>query len=62
METPVLALISHDGKKPDMVAFALRNKAKLSRYRLIATSTTGKMLMEPRGTGGGAAALRPIRG
>jgi methylglyoxal synthase len=49
METPVLALISHDGKKPEMVAFANRNKRKLNRYHLIATNTTGKMLREQVG-------------
>lgn len=45
----VIALIAHDGKKPEMVAFANRNKRKLSRYQLIATSTTGKMLIEQVG-------------
>jgi methylglyoxal synthase len=49
MDSVVIALIAHDGKKPEMVAFAHRNKRKLARYQLIATSTTGKMLMEQVG-------------
>jgi len=43
MADTVIALIAHDGKKPEMVAFAHRNKRKLSRYHLVSTSTTGKM-------------------
>lgn len=42
----VLALIAHDGRKQDMVVFALKNEEVLSRYRIIATNTTGKMLAE----------------
>lgn len=44
-----LALIAHDGKKADMVAFANDNKHILARYRLIATGTTGKILQEKCG-------------
>jgi methylglyoxal synthase len=40
----VLALIAHDGKKADMVAFATYNREKLAAYHLIATATTGKLL------------------
>jgi methylglyoxal synthase len=40
----VLALIAHDGKKADMVAFATYNREKLATYHLIATATTGKLL------------------
>src|SRR5688572_30738113 len=39
-----IALISHDGKKADMVAFALENKAVLANYDLVATSTTGGLV------------------
>jgi len=49
MDNKVIALIAHDGKKAAMVAFAQRNKRKLGRYRLVATSTTGKMLQEQLG-------------
>jgi methylglyoxal synthase len=41
-----LALIAHDGKKADMVAFALAHQAVLQRYDLVATNTTGKLLNE----------------
>jgi len=44
-----LALIAHDGKKADMVAFALRFKDVLERYNLIATSTTGSLLSDKCG-------------
>jgi methylglyoxal synthase len=44
-----LALIAHDGKKADMVAFALQYKNVLERYELIATSTTGQLLVEKCG-------------
>ena len=36
-----LALIAHDGKKPEMVAFVLQNKEILSNSTLFATGTTG---------------------
>ncbi|MBK8700183.1 MAG: methylglyoxal synthase [Saprospiraceae bacterium] len=36
-----IALIAHDGKKPEMVSFVLRNKHLLSRMRIYATGTTG---------------------
>ena len=41
-----IALIAHDGKKDDMVAFGQRFKAILSRYHLIATGTTGERLQQ----------------
>ena len=44
-----LALISHDGKKADMVAFALEHKEVLARYDIVATSTTGAMLKDKVG-------------
>jgi methylglyoxal synthase len=48
-ERKTLALIAHDGKKADMVAFALGHKDVLERYDLIATSTTGELLQEKCG-------------
>ena len=36
-----IAVIAHDGKKADMVAFLLENKAQLQRIELVATGTTG---------------------
>lgn len=44
-----LALISHDGKKADMLAFVMENKDVLSRYKLIATATTGGLIAEKAG-------------
>lgn len=41
-----IALIAHDGKKAEMVAFALAHLDVLERYALVATNTTGKMLNE----------------
>lgn len=41
-----IALIAHDGKKADMVAFAKDNALLLSKYPIIATGTTGGMLQE----------------
>ncbi len=41
-----LALIAHDGKKAEMVAFALKHRDVLERYKLVATSTTGRLLNE----------------
>lgn len=36
-----IALISHDGKKAEMVSFVLRNKSLLEGIELIGTGTTG---------------------
>jgi methylglyoxal synthase len=44
-----IALIAHDGKKADMVAFATFNREKLKNYHLIATSTTGRLLCDKVG-------------
>jgi methylglyoxal synthase len=44
-----LALIAHDGKKAEMVAFAINHKDVLERYRLVATNTTGQLLEEKCG-------------
>lgn len=39
-----LALIAHDEKKTDMLAFVNQNKAKLAKFHLIATRTTGMLI------------------
>ncbi|HLV35508.1 MAG TPA: methylglyoxal synthase [Spirillospora sp.] len=44
-----LALIAHDGKKADMLAFVLSHQEVLQRYELVATNTTGKLLNEKTG-------------
>ena len=36
-----IALIAHDGKKPEMVAFVLNNKPMLKNASIFATGTTG---------------------
>ena len=48
-ERKTLAMIAHDGKKADMVAFATYNREKLKSYNLIATGSTGKLLQEKVG-------------
>jgi len=45
----IIALIAHDGKKADMVAFATYNREKLAGYHLIATGTTGTLLRDKVG-------------
>jgi methylglyoxal synthase len=37
-----IAIIAHDGKKAEMVAFLLENKPFLNEIELVATGTTGK--------------------
>lgn len=44
-----IALIAHDGKKADMMAFAIQNKEILKNFHLVATATTGKLLEEKIG-------------
>src|SRR6266481_185504 len=46
---PRVAVIAHDGKKADLVAFATFNRERLKRCRLIATGTTGRLLVEKVG-------------
>lgn len=48
-ERPRLAIIAHDGKKADMVAFATFNRSRLSDYDLIATGATGDLLRDKVG-------------
>jgi len=49
MAERTIALVAHDGKKADMVAFATFNREKLSSFNLVATGTTGGLLMEKVG-------------
>lgn len=39
-----IALIAHDGKKADMLAFAIQNRDALQKFELVATGTTGKLI------------------
>jgi methylglyoxal synthase len=44
-----IALIAHDAKKPDMVAFALFNRTTLGKWAIVATESTGRLLEEKVG-------------
>ena len=44
-----IAMIAHDGKKADMVAFATFNREKLADYHILATGTTGRLLHDKVG-------------
>ena len=44
-----LALISHDGKKADMVAFVMDHRERLRQFDLVATRTTGALIREKTG-------------
>jgi methylglyoxal synthase len=41
-----IALIAHDRKKQEMLAFVRANQDLLARYDLIATATTGTLIIE----------------
>jgi methylglyoxal synthase len=47
--TATLALIAHDARKDDLVAFAQRRRADLARFRLLATGTTGARIAQATG-------------
>jgi len=57
-----LAMIAHDGKKADMVAFATFNREKLAGYHILATGTTGKLLCDKVGLEVEALLSGPIGG
>ncbi|MTV48601.1 methylglyoxal synthase [Heliobacillus mobilis] len=44
-----VALIAHDKKKQEMLAFVEAHLAVLAQYKLIATSTTGRLIREHMG-------------
>jgi methylglyoxal synthase len=44
-----IALIAHDRKKDDIVAFAAAHRERLAGYSLIATGTTGQRIAEAVG-------------
>lgn len=43
---PALALVAHDEKKDDLVAFAREHRERLSEFDLFATGTTGARINE----------------
>jgi methylglyoxal synthase len=44
MEEKYIALIAHNGKKPDMVGLVMRNLDTFKKYKLVATGTTGGLI------------------
>ena len=48
-ERKTLALIAHDNKKDEMIAFAMQHRDVLARYHLIGTGTTGGLITEKVG-------------
>ncbi len=49
MAKRTLALIAHDGKKADIVAFAMQHKETLTKFNIVATGTTGQLLINKVG-------------
>ncbi|MEL6148598.1 MAG: methylglyoxal synthase [Chloroflexota bacterium] len=45
-EPKILAIIAHDGKKAEALAFALKYENVLSNYKIIATGTTGQLVID----------------
>lgn len=41
-----IALVAHDQRKPDLLAWAAHNRATLAEHRLVATGTTGQLLAD----------------
>ena len=44
-----IALIAHDGKKADMVAWATYNRTALAHCKLVATASTAKLMQDKVG-------------
>ena len=44
-----IALVAHDNKKTELIEWAVYNKTVLSRHRLFATGTTGRLLEKALG-------------
>ena len=47
--TKTIALIAHDNKKHDIVAWALANREALAGYKLCGTGTTARLISEATG-------------
>jgi methylglyoxal synthase len=45
----VVALIAHDGKKAEMVAFAREHRSALARFALVGTATTAQFVRDEVG-------------
>lgn len=48
-ESKNIALVAHDNKKQDLLAWAKYNRGSLARHRLFATGTTGALLQQELG-------------
>ncbi len=48
-ERRMLALIAHDGRKADLVAWATYNRERLATFDIVATATTGALLRDKVG-------------
>jgi methylglyoxal synthase len=48
-ERGTLAVIAHDGRKADLVAWATYNRDRLAEFDLVATATTGALLRDKVG-------------
>ena len=48
-ERDTLAIIAHDGRKADLVAWATYNRNRLAEFDLVATATTGSLLRDKVG-------------
>ncbi|MGF1459872.1 MAG: methylglyoxal synthase [Leptolyngbyaceae cyanobacterium] len=57
-----IALIAHDSKKDDMVAFANRRRDLFAKYHLIATGSTGKFVQQATGLAVECLASGPLGG
>jgi methylglyoxal synthase len=49
MSFKTIALVAHDHKKADIVVWAQKNEDVLKSFKLVATGTTGSLLMEKVG-------------
>lgn len=49
MSLKTIALVAHDHKKADIVVWAQKNKEALTLFNLVATGTTGSVLIEKVG-------------
>ncbi len=48
-KTKTVALIAHDNKKPDIVNWAVNNRAELEKFNLCGTGTTARLISEATG-------------
>jgi methylglyoxal synthase len=49
IDRPTIAVIAHDGRKADLVAWATYNRTRLADFDIVATATTGSLLHDKVG-------------